>query len=143
MFFIRRYVHISTSSRFYSFHPLFQHDFARKRLPLRFALLSSLNWTKAYLSVTGAIHPLILMTEQRLVFSWSPPSPVFSLPLRLHRSCAYRVILPPLFSLPCSLQCVFLAVKLLIREMPYLFLHLFFLLLYLIFQRFRLSRCYP
>jgi len=31
-------------------------------------LLSSLNWAKVYLSVTDAIHPLILMTEQRKDF---------------------------------------------------------------------------
>ena len=74
MFFIRGHVHICMSSRFYSFHPLFQHDFARKkrrkwinrRRPLRFALLSSLTWQKAYLPVTDAIHPLILITEQSL-----------------------------------------------------------------------------
>jgi len=73
MFFIRGHVHICMSSRFYySFHPLFQHDFARKKRRnrltdvVRFALLSSLNWQKAYLSITDAIHPLILMTEQSL-----------------------------------------------------------------------------
>ena len=37
-----------------------EKEWINRRLPLRFALLSSLNWAKAYLSVTGAIHPLIL-----------------------------------------------------------------------------------
>jgi len=74
MFFIRGYVHIRASSRFYSFHPLFQHDFARKKRRngltgvFRFALHCSLPWTGQSLSVTDAIHPLILMTEQRKDF---------------------------------------------------------------------------
>jgi len=45
-----------------------EKEWINRRLPLRFALLSSLNWAKAYLTVTGAIHPLILMTEQRKDF---------------------------------------------------------------------------
>ena len=45
-----------------------EKEWINRRRPLRFALLCSLNWQKAYLSVTGAIHPLILITEQRKDF---------------------------------------------------------------------------
>jgi len=45
-----------------------EKEWINRGLPLRFALLSSLNWAKAYLPVTGAIHLLILMTEQRKDF---------------------------------------------------------------------------
>ena len=45
-----------------------EKEWINRRRPLRFALLSSLTWQKAYLSVTDAIHPLILIAEQRKDF---------------------------------------------------------------------------
>ena len=45
-----------------------EKEWINRGLLLRFALFCSLNWTKVYLPITGAIHPLILMTEQRKDF---------------------------------------------------------------------------
>ena len=64
------YLHVT---RFYSSPPISNTRFCKeeekewinRRLPLRFRFAF---WAKAYLSVTGAIHPLILMTEQRKDF---------------------------------------------------------------------------
>ena len=54
------YLHVT---RFYSSPPIStrfckeeEKEWINRRLPLRFAF-----WAKAYLSVTGAVHPLILV----------------------------------------------------------------------------------